>query len=115
VETKGKIWGKTDLIFSKNGIEIHRIKIKAGGFCSLHKHIHKSNVFFVESGLLKISVHKNDYQLVDETILQPGFQTTVGPGEFHKFEAIEETIAYEMYYTTLDPADIVRKDVGGVL
>jgi mannose-6-phosphate isomerase-like protein (cupin superfamily) len=114
-ELKGKIWGTSEVVFNSNGIEIHRIKVKPGGFCSLHKHEHKSNLFFVEHGVLKISVCKNDYDLIDDTYLNPGDKTTVSPGEFHKFESIEgEVIAYEIYFTTLDPEDIVRKDVGGI-
>ena len=57
---QGKIWGETSPIFNKNNVEIHRIEIKKGGYCSKHKHEHKFNAFFVEKGKLQISVWKNN-------------------------------------------------------
>ena len=66
---QGKVWGSTQPLFNKNNVEIHRIKTNKGGYCSKHKHEHKYNCFYVERGLLKITVWKNDYDLVDETML----------------------------------------------
>ena len=31
---QGKIWGKTQGLFNKNNVEIHRIETNKGGFCS---------------------------------------------------------------------------------
>lgn len=56
---------------------------------------------------------KNDYNLIDETVITNGEMTIVKPGEFHKFEALEDTVAYEIYWTELDQSDIIRKDCGG--
>ena len=58
----------------------------------------KWNLFYVTSGKLKIKVHKNDYDLIDETILGHGEWTTVKPGEYHSFEAEDDTLAFELYY-----------------
>lgn len=113
METSGKVWGKTQLIYRNHNFEIHRIEALKDGYCSIHKHDHKANVFFIESGKLKIRVWKNDYDLVDETILHPGEKTTVKPGEFHQFIALEDCVCYEIYYVELDGADIVRKNHGG--
>lgn len=111
---QGKIWGSTSEIFNKNNVGIHRIEAKKGGYCSIHKHEHKYNMFFVESGMMRIKVWKNDYDLVDETILSDREMSIVNPGEFHQFEALENTIAYEIYWTTLDSSDIIRKTSGGI-
>jgi len=108
----GKIWGQTQLIFSINNVEIHRIEGKTGGVSSLHKHISKHSMIFVESGIVKISIKKNDYDLIDETILRQGQCTTIEPTELHKFEIIEDAICYEIYWVTLDPLDIIREDCG---
>lgn len=35
--------------------------------------------------------------------------TIVKPGEFHKFEAIENTVAYEIYWTELSSLDYSKK------
>ena len=38
MEKQGKVWGGTQLLFSKNNVEIHRIETVSGGYCSKHKH-----------------------------------------------------------------------------
>ena len=108
----GKVWGVTELIDSNNYFEFHRIEIKKGGVCSKHLHKHKWNGFFVESGKLLIRCWKNDYDLVDETILEKNEYTKVPPGEKHQFEALEETICFEIYWANFDHNDIERDSVG---
>ena len=110
----GKVWGMTELVHANAVVEFHRIEANEGAFCSKHKHSHKWNGFFVESGSLKIKVWKTNYDLVDETILGPGDFTAVAPGEFHQFHALQPTIAVETYWSQeLNMNDIVRKSVGG--
>lgn len=111
---QGKVWGETECIFLKNNVEFHRIEAKKDGFCSKHLHEHKFNAFFVESGKLKITIWKNDYDLVDETIITSKQMSVVKPGEYHKFEALEDTVAYEIYWVELSTSDIVRENHGGV-
>jgi len=116
MDVQGKIWGSTSPLFYKNNVEIHRIEGNKGGFCSWHKHEAKYNRFFVESGVIKVTIQK-DYGsgiLEDETIVGPGQQTTVDPGQFHKFEVLEDCVCYEIYWVELDPNDIERLTVGGV-
>ena len=108
----GKVWGKTSPLFNKNNVEIHRIEAKAGHQCSEHKHVHKYNAFFIESGKMQIKVWKNNYDLVDVTEIGPGEMAIVDPGEFHQFIAIEDTIAYEIYWVELLVDDIERRSVG---
>ena len=80
----GKAWGLTKSLFSNDNFEVHRIEIKCKGFCSKHLHRYKHNIFFVESGCLKVKVWKNDYNLVDETKLDAGEIMDVSPGEYHQ-------------------------------
>lgn len=108
----GKIWGETKLLHANGVLEFHRIETVKGGVCSKHKHEFKWNGFFVESGKLLIRVWKGDYNLVDETILEPGDFTQVKPGEFHQFEALEDTVAFELYWAEFNHNDIVRETVG---
>ena len=110
---QGKVWGHTQPLFLKNNVEIHRIEAKQGGYCSKHKHEHKYNAFFVERGQLKITIWKNDYDLVDETIISDQQMSTVKPCEYHMFEAMEDTVAYEIYWTEISPDDIIRENAGG--
>lgn len=108
----GKVWGNTEAIFGHNGVSIHRIEVKKGGSCSKHYHTHKYNRFFIERGILRISVWQKDYSLIDETILSSGQSTEIKPGLFHEFVALEDTVAYEIYYTKLEEDDIVRETCG---
>ena len=39
---QGKVWGSTGPLFFKNNVEIHRIEVVKGGFCSKHKHEHNT-------------------------------------------------------------------------
>ena len=52
--------------------------------------------------------------LIDETIISTGELATAKPGTYHKFEALEDTICYEIYWAELDHNDIEREDTGGV-
>lgn len=112
MEKQGKIWGITQSLFLKNNVEIHRIEVNKDGYCSKHKHDYKYNCFFVERGQLKISIWKND-GLVDKTILSDQETLTVPPKWYHMFEAIKDTIAYEIYWTEIDAKDITRENCGG--
>lgn len=109
---EGKVWGQTELIEANSSLEFHRIDINKGGTCSKHKHKFKFNGFYVVSGKLSVKVWKNDYELVDETIITDGQYTVVRPGEYHQFEALEDTLAFELYWAHFDHDDIERESVG---
>ena len=108
----GKIWGKTELIHANGVLEFHRIEFKAGFKCSEHKHKYKWNGFFVESGKMMVKVWQNDYDLVDETILNAGDFMRVKPGVFHQFIGLEDGVAFELYWAEFDHNDIKRESVG---
>jgi len=108
----GKIWGETELILANSSCEFHRIDYKKGGVCSKHKHEWKWNGFYVVSGQMKIRVWQNDYDLIDETILNPGDFTAVKPGAYHTFEGLEDGVAFELYWANFSHNDIVRENTG---
>lgn len=110
-----KVWGKTQELFNKNNVSINRLEIKKDTFCSLHSHTHKHNIFYVEKGKLKVIIYRRDAgsDIIDETILEAGDMTLVENGLLHRFEAIEDTICYELYYVELNQNDIVRHNIGG--
>ena len=114
ISVSGKVWGKTSLLFSQNNVSIHRIEGIKGRYCSKHTHAHKYNVFFVEKGKIEVSVWKNDYDLVDVTILNEKESTVIAPGEFHQFKVLEDCVVFEIYYTSLCEDDIMRDSVGGI-
>jgi mannose-6-phosphate isomerase-like protein (cupin superfamily) len=108
----GKIWGMTSEIFNRNNVSINRIEVKKDSCCSKHKHQHKHNIFFVESGSIKIQEWKTEYDLIDETVLKGGDSTSIPPGNFHRFIGLEESVVYEIYYVELLSSDIIREDTG---
>jgi mannose-6-phosphate isomerase-like protein (cupin superfamily) len=109
----GKTWGSTETIFKNDNFEIHRICIKKGYECSKHLHQYKYNMFYVESGELEIVVWKNDYDLIDSTIIKTGQNTSVSPNEYHKFISHSDVVAYEIYYSKPISGDIIRETCGG--
>jgi quercetin dioxygenase-like cupin family protein len=115
MDVNGKIWGTTSRLFSKNNVEVHRIEGFKGGKSSMHRHTAKWSMFFVEQGTLRIFIEKNDYPLIDETILEEFHSIIIRPNEYHSFEIIEDgTVAYEIYWTELNPDDIERKNCGTI-
>jgi len=108
----GKVWGVTELLEANGVLEFHRIEMNAGGVCSKHLHEYKWNGFFVESGKMLIRVWQNDYDLVDETVLEAGQYTKVKPGVYHQFECIEDGVAFELYWAEFNHNDIKRETVG---
>ena len=108
----GKIWGSTELLEANGSLEFHRIETNKGGVCSKHLHHYKWNGFFVESGKLLIRVWQNHYDLIDETVLGPGDWTKVKPGVMHQFECLEDSVAFEVYWSEFNHHDIVRENVG---
>ena len=64
-------------------------------------------------GALKVIIYQQDSE--DETILYEGMFSDVPPNVQHRFEALEDTKALEIYW--IDPIernDIIRFDSGGV-
>ena len=108
----GKVWGQTSTIFQNGVFEFHHIIFNKGSKCSKHKHKYKWNGFYVTKGKLIIRVWKNDYNLMDETLLTEGEWTTVKPGEYHQFEAVSDGEALELYWAEFDHNDIERETVG---
>ena len=115
----GKIWGITELVHANSSFEFHRIETKAGGTCSKHKHKHKWNGFFVEKGELIVRIWKETTSEkagisthIDETHLCAGDFLYVKPTEYHQFEAVVDTIAFELYWAEFNHDDIEREDHG---
>lgn len=115
----GKVWGITELIHANSSFEFHRIETKSGGICSKHKHKHKWNGFFVEKGELIVRIWKETTSEkagisthIDETRLCAGDFLYVKPTEYHQFEAIVDTIAFELYWAEFNHDDIERENHG---
>jgi len=108
----GKSWGATQLIFATPNVEVHRIEIVPGGYCSEHFHKAKVNRFYVESGRLDILVWHGTEP--DVTHLAAGQMTDVAPGLWHMFKARSAVVAWEIYWAESIASDIERRGIGGV-
>jgi mannose-6-phosphate isomerase-like protein (cupin superfamily) len=115
MKKEGKIWGSNILLFQNNNIQVNQIYIKKGGRCSKHLHQYKNNIFFIQSGRLLIEKWNNS-GLIDSTILIDEQMTEIKNGINHRFTALEETHALEIYYpNAVDEFDIIRQDEGTVI
>lgn len=104
----GKIWGYGSEIFANDSVSIHRIKILAGNSCSKHYHQYKYNIFFIESGNIIVYKWENNHKI--GTSLKTGESINISPNIYHQFEAIEDSIVYEIYYTQINNQDIIRDE-----
>ena len=109
---QSKIWGSTSKIFEKNDVSFHKIEIKSGGFCSKHIHKYKFNLFLIEKGSLEIEIWQQN-GIMDRTIISEGEMSEIPPSVYHRFRALTDVIAFEIYYTVLLDDDILRDDSGG--
>lgn len=115
---QGKVWGNTTLIFLSNNVEVHFLEIRKEGFCSEHKHIQKTNLFYIISGQLEITQWLESEVIAggitDTTVLQTGEFTTIPAGVFHMFRAITDVRCLEIYEVKFVGADIERRSQGGM-
>jgi len=109
---QAKVWGDTQLLFAHHGVECHWIAFRAGYRSSKHRHEHKWNRFVVLQGRLRVVIFR-EYHNRDETNIYSGQATDVPPGVWHQFEAVEDGVALEIYWTTLEAGDIERANTGG--
>lgn len=124
---QGKIWGTTEALLKNPIVEWHRIEVNKGFKCSVHKHSYKHNAFYVEKGALQILIYRDNVgaataitgvgnsisETIDRTLLTDGDHTTIAPNVYHCFVALEDTIAFELYWPELLTEDIRRLNSGG--
>lgn len=87
-----KPWGVTTRLPTPSGAEVHIATIYKGGKSSLHCHEKMVNTFYVIRGKLRVK-----QELGNEVILGPSDCVTIETGNFHQFEALEDTILVECY------------------
>lgn len=101
-----KDWGLTDPIFSNSNTEIHKLSINQYGYSSRHYHAHKYNMFYVDEGSIEITIWCDEME--QKHILNDRDSITIKPNTWHKFKALKNTKATEIYYTLIDSDDIIR-------
>lgn len=102
-----KEWGNTNRVFGNDIFEMHRIEVKKHFSCSKHYHKYKNNIFYVEKGSLLIE--KWEKEKLEKFILTPGDSLEIKNFVFHRFTGLEDSIAFEVYYFSIESEDIVRE------
>lgn len=115
---KAKVWGTTESVVLTQSIQIDRIVVSEGGFCSWHFHQNKSNGFYVVQGALEIEW--DDGHSASRKRISPDIPfLEVAEQKCHRFRGLAaQTIAFEYYIArenaTIDIHDIVRLEDGGI-
>ena len=118
-----KPWGWTREVERSAFHSVHHIEIEPGGFCSVHLHAHKNNIFVIAGASrwsCYVEVFADDRSLARRYRLglhMPSF--TVKAGVLHRFWAPSGAQAIEIYTTldgqTVEDNDIYRISDGGVV
>lgn len=115
-----KPWGKTRSIYSGPLMHADEIEVAKGGYCSIHAHSTKINIFHVRVGILMVrqfTIHGDRLKCNE---LSAGSTLVVPAGILHQFWARHETQAVETYLPVCglcDPDDIDRHPglpIGGI-
>jgi quercetin dioxygenase-like cupin family protein len=116
-----KVWGRTRLVHASENSETHELWTgKAGGFCSIHKHANKANVFIVMRGHIRVLVEdKAQPNGLACHELKSGCSLYVGPGVLHQFQVREDgsrliEVYFDLTGKPVDGSDIERITVGGI-
>ena len=121
---QGKNWGYTTEFFRNAMVSAHHLEIKEGGYCSEHKHKHKYNLFYVITGVLELTIWRDEERVdknfnpvsdgKDVTIIEAGQSTAISPGFYHKFKGLTKCDCIEIYQVLLIEPDIERRTMGGI-
>lgn len=110
----GKVWGEDICIEQTPLREIHKIRVRAGGFCSTHFHSARDNTFIGISGVLEV-ITEDERSREIAVRLMPGDVVTVPAGIVHRFSAKTDAEAIEIYTpAAVQPGDIERLSEGGI-
>lgn len=108
-----KIWGERWLIRDDSTHAISYLKLDEGYRCSWHKHDTKYNLFVVLTGAIKIIIEELGKK--KHIILTSGQELTIKPGQWHEFQALENSQVIEEMYVEYFEADIIRENKGSKL
>ena len=106
-----KPWGKSTSLTREPMVHSDVIHVKAGGFCSIHRHNSKANVFHVLKGMLIVrqlaALNASAYQRA----IGPGESRVVPAGVWHQFWCPSECYALEVYLPHLDGLVVEAEDI----
>ncbi len=111
IQIVAKVWGFTTELFTNNTTSVHILDIKAGGYCSEHKHTQKDNIFHIVEGELEVTSWIGCECYID--VFKASEECIIPIGVWHKFHALTDVKCIEIYDYKYDGVDIERRTVGG--
>ena len=110
-----KVWGLTVQFVRHPVFSAHHIIVNPGTFCSVHRHAHRVNSFFVLKGTLIVRVWNNEHA-PDDCLLLAGQGCEVPPNVYHQFRSETGAEVIETYFPILPTDDdIHRISEGGLM
>ena len=112
MKNQTKLWGNTTNLIMTDKLQIELLQIDAGGYCSLHRHVNKFNLFAVIEGTLSVFVEQDNNEQLhrlgeDHEIL------IVPPLMWHMFAntSKEPVVCVEMYWRRNKQVLVEQKDI----
>lgn len=122
-------WGRWTRLYMDDQVELRRLEVEEGGYCTRHYHREQANVLFVVRGMLRVMFFGNDPDQMPKApgtwymLVPAGVESrltnceTIEPITIHQFHAETPVIAYELNVATgpnpLDPSDSVQLGPAG--
>lgn len=122
-EIEQKPWGTAEHVYRERDGQVTVIRVRKGGFSSIHLHEHKANAFTVLSGSMDVRLYNEQLELRSTVRLDASHAQrtyTVPAGFRHAFSCSKDTVAVESYYSDdprgrpVRPDDIVRFTENGI-
>lgn len=111
MEAKKKPWGMQYPILRRNTVHVDEISVVPGGYCSVHRHLHKSNLFHVLEGKLTIFGFNAQGAVIRTGALSSGEYCTIPAGEWHQFWSKSGCIAQEVYLGVGENINVIHEDI----
>lgn len=111
MEPKQKPWGMQYPILRRNTVHVDEISVVPGGYCSVHKHQNKENLFHVLEGKLAILSFNAHGAITRTGSLVAGEHCVIPAGEWHQFWSQAGCIAQEVYLGIEGNINVVHEDI----
>lgn len=108
-EWESKTWGRTKLVEINNQYQRHELGIEKGGYCSFHYHLYRSNLFHLQSGLVRL-VWCYAWEIQHVT-LKPHNTYRINARIPHQFQVLESGMMVEEYYPQSSGDDVSTYDI----
>lgn len=97
-----KAWGRQIPRFRCDTIHVDEIEVRSGGYCSVHSHERKHNIFHVLRGNIVVLTFNDALRLVRTDEMGVGGHCCVRAGWVHQFWSRGGCVCQEVYYGTQD-------------